>query len=142
MRSVYEPPAGRADAPKLSGVDQLPDRLISSGSVPPLVVKQAGLLVYWSVSCQLGLAEAVAAGMARAAMMMAAGPSRAAVRQCGDVMLVSLCRVGHAQPDGWRRLETDVWGQKEAVGPAVARALPGHGRSRMGGRIRARQRQK
>jgi hypothetical protein len=38
MMSLEEPPAGRADAPKVSGVDQVPDRLISRGSVPPVVV--------------------------------------------------------------------------------------------------------
>src|ERR1700729_4081179 len=46
IMSLYEPPAGRPDAPNVSGVDQVPFRLSSRYSVPPAVVKQAGLAVY------------------------------------------------------------------------------------------------
>ena len=46
IMSLYEAPAGRPDAPKVSEADQVPFRFSSRGSVPPLVVKQAGLAVY------------------------------------------------------------------------------------------------
>src|SRR5580658_7001941 len=94
--SVYEPPAGRLDAPKVSEVDQVPFRLSSRYSDPPLVVKQAGLLAYSLVSCQLGLdaAEDASAGTATASAVTAAEARRAAARQCLNVMM--LCSF---QPD-------------------------------------------
>jgi len=71
-------------------VDQLPFRSIARSLVPPAVVKQAGLLAYSLVSCQLGLAaDADAAGMASAAVAKAAGASRAAARRGLDVMMRS-----------------------------------------------------